>query len=150
MKIIWCMVPEIWSATDIIFSHFRPFFAVLPHLQPEKSKLKKKNTKKKKRVEIYYFTQVYQKSWSYAIPFLRFTFVDECNCYFSFWAIFWAIFFLKWEKRPEISLYTCLPKIMIRWCTIREIWCTTDGWTDGRTDGKCDIERWIFRILTIN
>ena len=26
----WCMVPEIWSATDRIFSHFGPFFALLP------------------------------------------------------------------------------------------------------------------------
>ena len=30
MKIIWCMVPEIWSGMDRIFCHFRPFFALLP------------------------------------------------------------------------------------------------------------------------
>ena len=29
IKIIWCMIPEIWSATDRIFSHFEPFFALL-------------------------------------------------------------------------------------------------------------------------
>ena len=26
MTIIWCMVPEIWSMTDIIFCHSGPFF----------------------------------------------------------------------------------------------------------------------------
>ena len=32
MRIIWCMVPEIWSTTDRIFCHFGQFFALLPHL----------------------------------------------------------------------------------------------------------------------
>ena len=35
MKIIWCMFLEIWSMTDIIFSHFGPFFALLPPNNPE-------------------------------------------------------------------------------------------------------------------
>ena len=29
-RIIWCMLPEIWSSTDIICCHFRVFFALLP------------------------------------------------------------------------------------------------------------------------
>ena len=29
----------------------------------------------------------------------------------------------------------CVPKIMIRWCTVPEIWCATDGQADGQTDG---------------
>ena len=28
---LWCMLPEIWSATDTFFCHFGPFFALLPH-----------------------------------------------------------------------------------------------------------------------
>ena len=36
------MVPEIWSATDRIFSHYGPFFALLPPYGPRKSKLKKR------------------------------------------------------------------------------------------------------------
>ena len=31
MKIIWCMIPEIGSATDRIFSRFGPFFAPFTH-----------------------------------------------------------------------------------------------------------------------
>ena len=35
--------------------------------------------------------------------------------------------FKKIKKFLEISLFhTCVPKIMIRWCTVREISCTTD------------------------
>ena len=37
VTIIWCMVPEMWSATDKIFCHFGPFFALLP-LPPDKPK----------------------------------------------------------------------------------------------------------------
>ena len=40
--------------------------------------------------------------------------------------------FKKWKKRMEISsFHTCVPKIMITWCTMAEIWCATDGRTDG-------------------
>ena len=31
----WCMLTQVWSATDISFSHFRPFFAFLPHYWPQ-------------------------------------------------------------------------------------------------------------------
>ena len=61
---------------------------------------------------------------------------DKCNCYFSFWAIFCPFTPLtaqkikilkKWKKHLEISsFYICVPKIMIRWCTVPEIWCMTD------------------------
>ena len=61
---------------------------------------------------------------------------DRFNCYFSFWALsclFTALttqkikIFKKWKKYPDISsFWICLPKIMIRWCTVPEIWCVTD------------------------
>ena len=70
---------------------------------------------------------------------------DRYN-YFSFWAIFWPFTRLtapknqnskKWDIRLEISpFYKFVPKIMIRWCTVPEIWCATDG--HARTDGKSD------------
>ena len=63
---------------------------------------------------------------------------DRCNCYFSFWAIFCPFTPLtaqkikilkKWKKCLEISsFYISVPKIMIRWCTVPEIWCMTDIW----------------------
>ena len=43
MKIIWCMVSEIWSMTDRIFCHFGPCFAILlPPLTNQKIKILKK------------------------------------------------------------------------------------------------------------
>ena len=66
---------------------------------------------------------------------------DECN-YFSFWAIFCPFNPLKAQKikikkkkkmKKSLELsssYTCVPKIMIRWCMVPEIWCVTDGQTD--------------------
>ena len=47
--------------------------------------------------------------------------------------------FEKWKKRQGISsFYTCAAEIMITWCTVPEIWCTTDGRTDRRTDGRTE------------
>ena len=83
MTIIWYMVPEIWSAPDIIFCHLRSSFPLLPpnSLKNENFKKKKKNTER-----YHHFTEVYQKSWSYAILFLRYG-TWQMYCYFSFWAI---------------------------------------------------------------
>ena len=60
---------------------------------------------------------------------------DECD-YFSFWAIFCPFTSLiarkikilkKWNKHLQISsFYIRVPKIMIRWCMVPEIWCMTD------------------------
>ena len=60
----------------------------------------------------------------------------RCNCYFPFWAIFYPFTPLtaqkikllkKWKKCLEISsFYICVPKTMIRCCTVPEIWCVTD------------------------
>ena len=48
---IWCMLPEIWSITDIIFYHFRSIFVVSAPENPGNQiykKIKKKKKKKKK------------------------------------------------------------------------------------------------------
>ena len=60
---------------------------------------------------------------------------DGCN-YFSFWATFCPFTPLtaqkkknlkKWKKHMEISsFYISIPKIIIRWCTVSEIWCMAD------------------------
>ena len=36
------------------------------------------------------------------------------------------------KKHLEIWSYTCVPKTMIRWSMVPEIWCTTDRQTDGQ------------------
>ena len=40
---------------------------------------------------------------------------------------------LKTKKSLEMSpFYMCLPKFMIRWCTVPEIQCAMDRWTNRR------------------
>ena len=62
---------------------------------------------------------------------------DRCNCFFFFILGYFLPFypcnslknenFKKIKKLLEISLFhICVPKIMIRWCTVPEISCTTD------------------------
>ena len=84
---------EIWSATDRIFYHLEPFL-----------------------LSFYHFTQVYQKSWSWAILFLRYG-AWWINC-FLFWAIFCTfnpsnspkIFFLSKEHLEISSFLIYVPK----------------------------------------
>ena len=63
------MLTQTWSGTDIIFCHFRPFFALLPHYWPQKLKFGK-NVKNTWRY--YPFTHVHHKSRSYDVWFLRY------------------------------------------------------------------------------
>ena len=77
---------------------------------------------------------------------------DRCN-YFSFWSIFCPFTPLtaqkikilkKWQKYLEIlSFYIHVPKITIRWCTVPEIWCTTDRQMDGWMDGR---KKWHIEV----
>ena len=67
IMIICYTVPEIWCVTDIIIFHFGLFLPFYP-LTAQKIKISKN---KKNPWRYHHFTQVYQKSWSYAILFLR-------------------------------------------------------------------------------
>ena len=91
MTIIWCIVPEIWNLTDRIFSHFGPFFALLPPKQPWKSKLWKNE---QNTWRIHHFTNVYHKWQSYDVWSLR-NGVQQKEFFLSFWkSKFW-----KTEKK---------------------------------------------------
>ena len=70
--IIWCTLTQVWSVTDIIFCHFRPFFPLLPHYWPRKLKFGKNVKKKKNTCRYYPFTHVYHWSRSYDVWFLRY------------------------------------------------------------------------------
>ena len=92
---------------------------------------------------------------------------DRCN-YFSFWTIFCPFTHptpppaspppnslknqksKKMKKRLEISsFYTCVPKMMIRWCMVPEIWYATDGRMDRWTE-KVTYRGWVSHLKRIN
>ena len=140
-----------WTEPFLILDHFLPFYPI--------NNLQNQNFEKMKKtpwdIIIHHFPQVYKNSWSYARLFL----IYGSNFCFQFWAIFLPFIlpndpktqnFKKWQKCLEISFYTFVPKIMLTWSTVPEIWCATDrpteGWTDGETDGKSDIWRWMPRL----
>ena len=60
ITIIWCMVPEIWSATDRIFCHNGPIFCP-PSPFPNGPRESKFSKNKKSTWRYYHFTNVYHK-----------------------------------------------------------------------------------------
>ena len=132
IMIICNTVPEIWHIKDVIvIFHFVPFFALLPRLQPKKSKFW---NNKKNAWRYHHLTYVYQKSWSDDVQFLRYG-VWQMQLFFilSYFLPFHPLtaqvikISKKWKKHLDISsFYAYVPKIMIRWCTVLKIWCTTD------------------------
>ena len=55
------------------------------------------------------------------------------------------------KKAPgDIIIYTCIPKLLITWCTFPEVRCATDRPTGRRTDGQMDgqtADRWTGRQM---
>ena len=93
---LYCSGDVAWDGCNCYFS-FWAIFCPFNHLRNWKKKLSKKKTEKTRTTTAttmtttkttwrYHFTQVYQKSRSYAILVLRYMVHDRCN-YFLFWAI---------------------------------------------------------------
>ena len=125
------------------FSFWTIFYPFTPPNNPENQNFEKI---KRNAWKYHYLTQVYHKWQSYDVWFVRY---GAQQNFLLFWAIFCRFTSLtaqkiniskKWKKLLEISFYTCVPKIMIRWCIVPEISCAMDGqmdrWTDKRTDGR--------------
>ena len=129
------MLTLIWSATDTIFCHFRPFFALLPHYWPRKLKFGKnvKNTWRYCPL-----TLLYDKWQSYDVWFLRYQarqkeFFVILGYFLPFYpSNSWKNENFKKNKKKrkkhlEISsLYKSVPKLKIICYTVPEMWCVTD------------------------
>ena len=120
--------------------HFLPFY---PPNSPEDKNFKNMKKKPGDIIILHMCTKNYcqmmYSSWNMVH--------GRCNCYLLFSAIFCPFTLLlvqkikilkKWKKCHEISwFYIFIPKSMIRWCTVPEICCTTDGQTD----------RWMEKVV---
>ena len=137
MTIIWCMVPEILSVTDRIFCHFGPFFLhFFNPLTTQKIKILKIKKKTPRDIIILHMcTKNHDLMLYCSWGMVR----DGCNYFFSFWTFFLPFYpppptpypppkiSKKWNKCLEMSsFYTSVPKIMIIWYTVPEIWHMTD------------------------
>ena len=78
-RYVWCMVPEIWSFWDGTFLSlweiFCPFISAplpSPFLPPNNPQNKNLRENEKNTLRYHHLTQLYQKSWSYTILFLRY------------------------------------------------------------------------------
>ena len=134
--IIYYTVPETQHVRCNFYFSFWAMFCPFTTL----TAWKKKISKKWKNASGYHqFTQVYQKSWSHAILFLRYGTWQMKIFHFGLFFVLLPPppspnspkkrkFNKKWkEKFLEISsYYTNLPKIMIICYNVPEIWCVTD------------------------
>ena len=136
--IISYTVPEIWHVTYVIvIFYFGLFFPLLPPNSQKKWKFQKKLKNAWRYIILHNCT----KNYDYRL-YCSWDMVCD-RCYFCFILGYFLPFYpltaqkikisKKWKNRLEISsFYMCVPKIMIRWCMVPEIWCATDGRTDGR------------------
>ena len=135
MTITWCMVPK-QTEFFLILDRFLPFY---PLNNPKNQILKKR----KKHLEVLFYISLPKIIIiSYTVPEIR----RVTNVIFIFHVGLFLPFyptndpkkskFLKNEKKRQeiLSFYICIPKIMITWCTVPEVWCATNGRTDGKND----------------
>ena len=95
MKIVLCMVPEIWSATDRIFGHFGPFFCPFTQLTTQKIKILKK-WKKHLQISSFYTSVPKIMTICYTVP--EIWPVTDVNFIFHF-GLFFA--HLMWKKNEN-------------------------------------------------
>ena len=129
-----------WNITRVRCNCYCSFWAIFNPFTtltaPKHENLKKKK-RKKNALKYNNFTQVYQKSWSYAILFLRYMVRDGFNCYFSFWTIFCPFTALTarkikvWIKKKRPGGITNSHKCTknhdhMLYCS-RDLWCMMDG-----------------------
>ena len=93
---------------------------------------------KKKAWKYHNFTQLYQKSRSYATLFLRYDvwWMYYLSFHFGLLLPFYPFNNPKnqnlFKMKTKISsFHTCVPKIMVTWPMVPEIWCITYRRTDG-------------------
>ena len=139
------MVPEICNVTEffIILGHNLPFY-------PLKIQIIKilKNWKNNLEISSFYTSVPKIMIICYAVPEIRrvtmYLLFFILGYFLPFYSPFFNLFALSTAQKVKISknekksleissFYKCVPKIMIRRCTVPEIWCATDRRTEKMT-----------------
>ena len=125
------MFTQIWSATDIIFCHFRSIFALLPYYWPQKSKFGK-NVENNWRY--YPFAHVHRKSRSNDVWFLRYK-VQRTKFFWHFGPFFCPFTLLTTKKKKIFAKIKKTPRdiIILHLCTTND-----NHIMYGSSDIKCD------------
>ena len=109
MTIIWYIVPQIWSATDWIFLSSWAIFCPFIPLRVQKMTISKKH---KKRLEDIIILHKCTENHDHGLYCSWYMVRDECNCYFSFWAIFCPFTKihspLKFSKNKPNHISSCM------------------------------------------
>ena len=96
MTIVWCMVPEIWSAKDNFLSFWTIF---LPIYLPNNSENQNFEKKKGKKAWRYHFTQVHHKEKLYDIYVFMIYMIYDIYVFYQIqwkWSIFlWFTMFIN-------------------------------------------------------
>ena len=124
MKIISCMIPEIWSTTDRIFSHFWPFFALLqPPPLPLPNKAEKQNFEKTPGdIIILHKCTISDNHMIYGSRDMKCTrqnFLSSCPIFYPFTPL--TAWKMKCTKKQSV------PKIMTIGYTVPQIWHMTNA-----------------------
>ena len=128
-----------WQSYNVWFLRYgaqqTEFFLILEHFLPfyPTNNPKKQNFEKIKRLEILSFYKIVPKIMiiSYTAP--EKWHVTDVIFIFHFRLAFGSFTSLTaWKIKKMPGDINCIPKIMIRWCTIPEICCAhwKNGWTD--------------------
>ena len=137
MTIIWCMIPEIWSATDIIFCHSGPFFALLPPLWTQKIKTLQKLTTHLKILSLYKCVPQMTIIWCMVPEIWSVT--DRIFCHFG---LFFAFLPLPPPNNLKNLNFEKLKKapgdIILHLCTINNNHMMYGSW-----DMKCDGQNFL-------
>ena len=146
MTIIWCMVPEIWSATDKIFCHFGPFFFSL--LPPNNLKNQNFEKMEKNPGDITILHQC-TKNPDHRLHCSWDTMHGRCNFYFSFWAIFCPF---TPPNNLENQNFKKMKKnhgdiIIFQMCTTNTDHIIYDSW-DMMPNRQTDRQRWVPHLKT--
>ena len=138
MTVIWCMVPEIWSATDKISCHFGPFLSFYPPNNPKNQNFEKLE-KTPQDIIILHMGTINDNHMMYS------SWDMECNGqnFLSFWTVFCLFTSLTTQ---EIKILKKWKKwfgdiIILQMCTINDNHMMYGSW-DMKRDGQNFLWYW--------